>query len=295
MNSDRNTGTQLFIRYVEILSFVSRFVGRMSEVSDILYGDVLQCRKQSDEKELMFWRRNSTRAAFAFVEGVTNFLKSSSIEYGNVFDGKLLPDEIGLLTGKGEPYINERGDVAYSRPPFPKFLNDVRFAFKMFARSLGFSRELQVGENGWSQLRQSVEIRHRVVHPKDVAELEITDAEVETIDSALEWFDRQVALFVDGLADRCIEEINDVQNQMPDRSSWKLDDLQTVGTLLKEMGEQLAAVAERQRGGLWSGSETGKALQNMIGETLGSATLGMAESAGLINTELQKLLPGNQQ
>ena len=287
-------GTKLFIRYVEILSFVSKFVGRMSEVSDILYGDVLQCRKLSDEKELMFWRRNSTRAVFAFVEGVTNFLKSSSIEYGSVFGGQLLADEIGLLTGKGEPYINERGDVAYSRPPFPKFLNDVRFAFKMFAKSLCFSQELQVGDNGWSQLRQSVEIRHRVVHPKDVAELEITDEEVETIESALEWFDRQVALFVDGLANRCINEINDVQNQMPDQSSWNLDDLQTVGTLLKEMGEQLAAVAARQRGGLWSGSETGKALQSMIGETLGSATLGMAENAGLINTELQKLLPGNQ-
>lgn len=282
---------QHFIRYVEILSFVSKFVGRMSEVSDILFGDVLQCRQQSDEKELMFWRRNSTRATFAFVEGMTNFLKSSAVEHAEVFDGKLSADELGLLTGKGEPYINEKGDVAYSRPAFPKFLNDVRFSFKMFSKAFGFEQELDVGNNGWSQVRQSVEIRHRVVHPKDVSELEITDEEVETIESALTWFDHQVAAYVDGLSDKCIDEINSIQEQMPDQATWKLDDLQTIAKLLQGMGEQLAAVAARQRGGLWSGSETGKSLQNMIGETLGSATLGMAESAVAINAELQKLLP----
>lgn len=44
------------------------------------------------------------------------------------------------------------------------------------------------GNQGWVQLRRSLDLRHRITHPKSTAELTITDDELDVHKSGFAWF-----------------------------------------------------------------------------------------------------------
>lgn len=275
MNVETNDGTRLFINFTGILRFATEFAARMSEVTDVLYGDIIECKQIIERKRrvnphtLMFWRRNVTRATFAFIEGVISFLKKAAIDYAKVMGGVLTDDELTFLTAKNQPFVNGKGEVEYGRRAYPKFESDLKFAFKMFAKALGIPVELDVSLDGWRQLRDAVSIRHRVTHPKDVADLDISDDENALVAGGLNWFDQQVARYVESVTEKCVSEMKSIHQQMPDSSIWTADDLRVMSGLLEAAGDNLRATANRKRGGLWAGSETGGALQYLIGATLG--------------------------
>src|SRR2546423_1599813 len=84
-------------------------------------------------------------------------------------------------------YPETKLDVV-DRPVFIKFLNNVKFSFRIHSKSIGSAFKLSLGGNGWQKLQEAVKVRDRLMHPKATTDLDVTDAEVKAAKTAFEWF-----------------------------------------------------------------------------------------------------------
>jgi len=127
---------------------------------------------EADGKQIH--RRAYVRAVFAFMEGVIHWQKMSTLNLGILF-GKVTLHELVVLEGINLK-INDKGDVE-SYSDFPKFLNNIKFAFKIYSKSIDSDFELSLGGVGWQSVQKAVKIRDRLMHPKEPSQLIVTNEE----------------------------------------------------------------------------------------------------------------------
>jgi hypothetical protein len=130
-------------------------------------------------------RRAYVRSVFALIEGVLYCTKTATASLG-VLLSKLSINELVVLNGT-QLEVNDKGDVA-SKPLHPRFLNNFKFTFKIFSKSLGSKFTLNISGQGWQSLCRAVKVRDRLMHPKIVSDLQVGDTEIIDTKSALEWF-----------------------------------------------------------------------------------------------------------
>jgi hypothetical protein len=70
--------------------------------------------------------------------------------------------------------------------------SNIRFAFQTYSRAHMSDYDLNVGDNRWSEFKQSVKIRDRLMHPKQASDLEISLAEMDTLQNAYDWFTESI-------------------------------------------------------------------------------------------------------
>lgn len=164
----------------------------------LLRADVIRAREdlqKSDPTE--YHRRQYIRAVFAHLEGATFGLKQLAISSG---DSSLSDAELALL--RGETYrLNELGEavVGTARVTLP---SDIRFAFKTYAKSVGFAYDLPVNEPEWAALMRARKVRDRLMHPRGPRDLEIADQELGDATQAAEWFQAQYRQLQDLMMDQ---------------------------------------------------------------------------------------------
>lgn len=140
-------------------------------------------------------RRVLVKAIFSFFEAICFRLKQEAVEDGTLTEGER------LLALERSYDLTSHGEVRATRPRL-SFLANVRFAFSISAKAAkanGLEFELDVGERGWQRLRDSVKVRDRLMHPKRVEDLLVTDAEIRACMEAFLWFESRflVLLMVD--------------------------------------------------------------------------------------------------
>ncbi|CAA9343366.1 MAG: hypothetical protein AVDCRST_MAG68-3163 [uncultured Gemmatimonadetes bacterium] len=130
-----------------------------------------------------FARRAFVRATFAYIEGVTYGLKQVALLAS---EGTFKPGELALL--KEESYeISEAGKLKIRAARLSTLAN-IRLAFSALSRSQGTDYRLPVHDQPWSTLKEALQVRHRITHPKSTVSLLVSDAEVQSVYSAGEWF-----------------------------------------------------------------------------------------------------------
>jgi hypothetical protein len=135
--------------------------------------------------------RAYVRAVFAFVEGVIHWQKMSTINLGFLF-GKVTLHELVALEGINLR-VTKEGDVE-SYSDFPKFLNNIKFSFKVYSKSIDSDFKLELGGVGWQSLGEAVKIRDRLMHPKEPSQLIVTHNEIATTQEAFHWFSTSYTL-----------------------------------------------------------------------------------------------------
>lgn len=130
-------------------------------------------------------RRAYVRAVFAFIEGLIHCQKMFASNLGILFGAVTLYELVALEDANLE--IDGKGNVTM-RPAFPKFLNNLQFAFKVYSKSIGSDFQLSLGGVGWESLKKAVKIRDRLMHPKEPIELVVSSGEVRTTRNAFDWF-----------------------------------------------------------------------------------------------------------
>lgn len=153
-----------------------------------LYNDVQENRKVLSSNDSQLARRNYLRSLYSFYEVYLSDLREVV--------AKLLVDDFDL-SGEWKlhevfPLLDESArlgkngklDLEPNRIPF---LSLVAYTLKAFAKQVGFEKEV-LSDSRWEAFCQSTQIRHRITHPKFHTEIEITDDELKTIDSGLEWW-----------------------------------------------------------------------------------------------------------
>lgn len=127
-------------------------------------------------------RRSYVRAAFAYVEGLVFALKQATVATD--------PERFTQLEREA---LSEapRGRVSGGRireEPYKISLPDnVQFALAMFARLTGQPPAIIYGP-GWEAFRLSIKVRDRLMHPRRVAEIDVTDAELVQLGAGIDWF-----------------------------------------------------------------------------------------------------------
>ena len=155
---------------------------------DILLGqDVSEQYKLLLSEDSPMLRRSFVRSFFAYVEGITYVLKRDALSLVRIQSGVYSPGEISILTEENYG-INNRGELTKQRKFLPTAENFL-FAMKMFLKTIpNVDVDIQVGSKEWQHFITALQIRHRIVHPKQELDLEISDDEKKLLLAVSVWF-----------------------------------------------------------------------------------------------------------
>ena len=167
---------------------VKEFAANLKEMQDMIQVLGQDCKEHytaTRNGDNQSQRRAYVRSVFAFIEGVGYRMKETARHFG-ANAGTLSIEELVALSELSFK-INEKGEVV-SETIYPKFLNNFRFVFRTLSKSFGSTFTLDCGRSGWENLKVSIKVRDRLMHPKNVNDLEVTDAELEESKKAFDWF-----------------------------------------------------------------------------------------------------------
>jgi len=72
-------------------------------------------------------------------------------------------------------------------PKYTESKENIKFTFKKFAYAFDTHFEIKEDES-WNFYRQTLEIRHRITHPKKIENLHVSARDYNTASKAFEWF-----------------------------------------------------------------------------------------------------------
>lgn len=135
-------------------------------------------------------RRDHVRACFAFFEAHCFVLKRFAL---------LAPDGVSvedhLLCTEQDVDIDAKGKVVGTRRKL-RFLANLRYSFDVFRRSFPAAPACDYADAGFMKLRDSIQVRDRLMHPKRQADLRVTAAENLQALEAFAWFLREFTKIV---------------------------------------------------------------------------------------------------
>lgn len=151
-------------------SFDTALVGYL-KLSDSLTGEFNYLFEHHEDDQNQYWRRTFVRVSWSLVDGYIYALR----EMCRVL-APLRPDIIGK--SDGDLLINDRQETG------DKIKSVLRLAVNIFDLSV----PLNFGGSAWVAVRDSIEKRHNVVHPKSAATIFIADDEWKKQKDAIAWF-----------------------------------------------------------------------------------------------------------
>ncbi len=158
-------------------------------------------------KGKLFRRRSLVRAFAAMVEGTNHFMKRSALGFGKVFEVDFDEDELDKLREKaaltakdGTPILDDQGKPK-EKDYFLPFLDNTKFAVKCFVRSSGGSRSLDCSGHGYDAFRGAIKIRDRLMHPKSLDSLSVTEDELLIITAAYIWHQAEICAVLQDCVD----------------------------------------------------------------------------------------------
>lgn len=150
----------------------------------ILAADVQHALNLAKNSNRQADRRNLIRTIISATEGISwdcrNHVRSIMKEVDQI------PPLLDLAFSELTYSVNERG-ILVEQPRFITMTAMIRLTVNV---AKIFSPDLQVdfGNGGWEALKKAIEIRNRIIHPKSVQDLDISEEDIETAQSGFFWF-----------------------------------------------------------------------------------------------------------
>jgi hypothetical protein len=158
-------------------------------------------------------RRQFIRSMFAAIEAAIWLLKQDALEQHGAGRVALSTSEVALLA-ETAPALQADGTVR-DAPAQIRFAPHALFAFKAHARAYGYTCVLDVSDHHWELMRRSARVRNRLMHPKHLASVHVSDDELADARRALRWFAKLSSLAsleaAGWHAQKATEEIEDEQ------------------------------------------------------------------------------------
>ena len=99
-----------------------------------------------------------------------------------------LPSEAELFVLLDKSHtVDDMGKIQ-TKDAFTPLERAIKLAFDVTARQFQVDYQPDYGNSGWNALKLGVKVRNRLVHPKSVADLEVTDEEISIVTEANSWF-----------------------------------------------------------------------------------------------------------
>ena len=135
-------------------------------------------------------RRNFVRVFLAGVEGLSFVLKTIVLNTHEMVGLTLSVGEIAKLKeikldAVGEDIVCEKCGV---RRNFLPLADNFKFAWKMYAKSSFTVAPFPCEGEGYECFRKAISIRDRLMHPKSIDDLTVTDTEMTELGLARMWY-----------------------------------------------------------------------------------------------------------
>lgn len=150
------------------------------------------------------FRRLIIRACWAHIEAVVFGLKKivlTACTLGSV----TLSAKTQVFLSETQFTIDSRGHTKIGVVR-PDTMRNVKLSLKLASQHFDVAWKPTFGTAAWTQLAESLELRHRITHPKSADALFITDTEAETHRDAFLWFAQGFNDFLGSLQDRYIPQ-----------------------------------------------------------------------------------------
>lgn len=136
-------------------------------------------------------RRAFVRGVFSLIEAMTYRMKASALAIGKEM---LDPAEV-LLLEEREFTLEDSGALREKSPKL-KTLPNLRFTLAMLVKASGCDWAPKYGGAGWAAVNAAIRTRDRLMHPRELKDVEVTDEQVQDAVRAMAWFTAtQVKLF----------------------------------------------------------------------------------------------------
>lgn len=155
-------------------------------IVDVLKEDARKCvgvhelTEPDDLEGKIFWRRMLARSTFALIDSVTYRLMITGYA-GHIGRGKSSPEE-------AEKFYDFRGECEV-KPTFGRstFAEALEYAFIAFAKGFDSHYRLPKEEAQWESINELELLRDRLDYPDSLADLDLTDADVDVIVNSAKW------------------------------------------------------------------------------------------------------------
>jgi hypothetical protein len=129
-------------------------------------------------------RRGLIRTVFAAIEGLHWQLKDDVLRHAQIVTRMTIQERAAMLE---ESYsVDDRGAVNTVHRFLP-LTTTIRLVVSIVQR-YRTEYEVDYSHPGWADLKAAILVRNRLVHPKSVQEMNVSDEEIEQGLSALDWF-----------------------------------------------------------------------------------------------------------
>ncbi len=164
---------------------------RLQRVSQALGEDVRRCITEvhavlnASGTVDQFWARAVVRSFFAWLEGYTFEMRSMALDAHRIGLSPLTEVELAILLES----TYELDDRAHPRvrSKFQPIERLMRFALTTLAKVYDFEMTFLTSGDEWRKFQDTLRLRHRITHPKDVQALEINIDEIVMAMNAFTW------------------------------------------------------------------------------------------------------------
>jgi hypothetical protein len=165
---------------------------KLIEMTSALFADATRCYDALDSEDTPFWRRAFVRSSLAFIEGLTALLKQQAfVAECNKIPKVIVLGSLSVLSG--ETYTVDDNGMVRARPIAIPALNNLQFAFRSYAEAQGSPFKLDKSGKEWAALRAAIGVRDRIMHPKHLDDLNISDSEIAAIETAVIWLNESLS------------------------------------------------------------------------------------------------------
>lgn len=155
---------------------------------DPLYKDMIECETLLDSTGSQFARRCYFRSAFALMEGYIFWIRNMALQtlVNRIGHHDEIPMHKIVLLMDEVARPDATGVISKDSARIP-FTNDTAFVLRTYSEALGVDPTTLFSDNGWSELKKSLKARHRITHPKDPRDLDISDDEMWSLRLGITW------------------------------------------------------------------------------------------------------------
>lgn len=157
------------------------------QVSDTLRRDIESLvAAYRDDWSSQPLRRMFVRASWSMIEGEVFCTKQFTLRACEL-GGKSLSAEEHVFLSETRVVVDENGAAALEHV-HSDTLSNLKQTLKIAASKFELDWTPNFGTQDWEKLSRSLELRHRITHPKTTAELTISDSELDMHKDAFVWF-----------------------------------------------------------------------------------------------------------
>lgn len=151
-----------------------------------LTSDLEQCETHVHADDCQFWRRTYVRTVFSLFEAMNSIVKEKALQAA-CSGGKTSFNATRIqLLGDSSYRIQKNGVLEQQEQRNP-FLNYTAFVLRSLCEESHVEASF-FSDNGWNEFQKAVQVRHKLTHPKKNVDMDISDAELSTVQEAMRWY-----------------------------------------------------------------------------------------------------------